>query len=403
MKIIPLSSVPLALLIMLVSPICGNAKEKDSVTIIKITDRSQIPPHLKIRKEAMTTPATDLKTKATAQGLDSSRIVKRSVKDLSEKPTSWGNLKLSKSVYGSYTDYILDYVKNYHKNHGSRITRIQSNNRGQFKLIENIMRKHSLPKEMKSLAVIESAMNCNAVSPVGAVGPWQFMEGTAKMLGLRVDGSLDERKDFYKSTNAAARYLKYLHGMFKDWFLVIAAYNCGPAPVLRNINSGLGRSFWDIKKKLPGETQNHVMAFIATTCYLDKTCNIMSFGAIPKDAKVPKADLSSLNKSFAKANYVTPTSKESDDTEIEEKEDVKKPQFSQSELDNMAVLKVKGTYKVAAVAKVLDEDPVRMARWNPSFDEDIKTASAPIQLRIPLNKLEKFIISKEQIIAESRK
>ena len=245
---------------------------------------------------------------------------------------------------------------------------------------------------MKSLAIIESALNCNAVSPVGAVGPWQFMEGTAKMLGLRVDASVDERMDFYKSTQAAAKYLKQLYGMFNDYLLVIASYNCGPAPVIRAINSGIGRSFWDIKAKLPRETQNHVMAFIATSIILDKTSNVLNFGNIPKGVKPPKADFSKLN-AFAS----------NDETGVEEKEDVQKPKFTQEEIDNMAVLKVKGNYRLTAISNILDEDLVRLKRWNPGFDENISTAQVPVQLRIPINKLEKFIISKEEIIAASIK
>jgi membrane-bound lytic murein transglycosylase D len=267
---------------------------------------------------------------------------------------------------------------------------MQSANKGYFKLIENIMKRYNVPREMKSLAIIESALSCNAVSPVGAVGPWQFMEGTAKMMGLRVDAQVDERKDFYKSTNAAARYLKQLHGMFHDWLLVIASYNCGPAPVLRAINSGSGRSFWDIKPKLPKETQNHVMAFIATSVFLDRFSNVLSMGEIPKGAKAPKADFSSLS------GFASPD-------EPGETKETQKPKFSQEELDQMAVLKVKGTYKLNAISKILDEDIVRLKRWNPSFDTDIVSSATPVHLRIPINKLEKFIIAKDQIIAESKK
>jgi membrane-bound lytic murein transglycosylase D len=361
---------------------CVTGFAKDSVTVIKI-DKSQIPQGVNIVK-APVNPASMMSPE------DSARFVKRKVKDFSEKPKTHGNFTVNKSIYGSYTDFIIDYVKNYHNNHGSRLARIQSNNKGYFKLIENTMKRYNVPREMKSLAIIESAMNCNAVSPVGAVGPWQFMEGTAKMLGLRVDGQVDERRDFYKSTNAAARYLKQLHGMFHDWLLVIASYNCGPAPVLRAINSGSGRSFWDIKPKLPKETQNHVMAFIATSVYLDKYCNVLGMGEIPKGAKAPKADFSSLQ-SFASADNG------------DETQEVKKPQFSQDELDQMAILKVKGAYKLAAISKVLDEDLVRLRRWNPDFDANVASSPNPIHLRIPINKLEKFIVDKDQIIAESRK
>lgn len=359
-------------------------KFKDSVVTIKI-DPSQIPKNANIVKEEKRSAASLMNAE------DSARFVKRKLNDYGEKPKTHGNFAVNKSIYGSYTDFIIDYVKNYHTNHGNRLQRLQTNNKGYFKLIENVMKRYNVPREMKSLAIIESALNCNAVSPVGAVGPWQFMEGTAKMMGLRVDGQIDERRDFYKSTNAAARYLKQLHGMFHDWLLVIASYNCGPAPVLRAINSGSGRSFWDIKPKLPKETQNHVMAFIATSVYLDRFSNVLSMGEIPKGAKAPKADFSNLN-GFVGVG-----------TNEEPADSKPKPKFTQDELDQMAILKVKGNYKLNAISRVLDEDIVRLKRWNPDFDETVMTSPTPIHLRIPINKLEKFIIGKDQIIAESKK
>jgi membrane-bound lytic murein transglycosylase D len=262
------------------------------------------------------------------------------------------------------------------------------------------MKRYNVPKEMKSLAIIESAMNCNAVSPVGAVGPWQFMSPTAKMMGLRVDETIDERRDFYKSTNAAARYLKKLHSMFNDWLLVIASYNCGPAPVLRAINAGKGRSFWDIKSKLPGETQNHVMAFIATSAILDKFTNVLSMGGIPRDAKLhSKGDKNNL----VKDNSAPNKSAIKDEIEVDEMEEVKKPQFSQEELSQMVILKVKGTYNLKTISIILDEDLVKLKRWNPKFDDEIKTSLVPIHLRLPTSKLEKFIIEKDNIVATSAK
>ncbi|MBU3677467.1 MAG: hypothetical protein FGM54_09875, partial [Chitinophagaceae bacterium] len=230
----------------------------------------------------------------------------------------------------------------------------------------------------------------NAVSPVGAVGPWQFMAGTAKHMGLRVDGRLDERRDFYKSTHAAAKYMKYLYEIFDDWLLVIASYNCGPAPVLRAINAGYGDSFWDIKARLPKETQNHVMAFIATTSYLDKQANPLAMGNVPKGARAPKADFSNLSTGFAMNEEASTT--------VENK-----PKFSKEELDQMATLKVKGAYKLDAISRVLDEDIVRLRRWNPDFDQSIIQANEPVKLRIPVQKLEQFIVSKDRIVAESKK
>lgn len=368
------------------------AYKKDSIIIITRPPTKERLAQIQARNDSI--------AKASAKkSADSSRFVTRAPKNIPEKSKGPTFFTVNQQVYGSFTDYITNYVKSYHAKHGVHITRLQSTNKAYFKLIDNVMKRYNVPKEMKSLAIIESAMNCNAVSPVGAVGPWQFMSPTAKMMGLRVDETIDERRDFYKSTNAAARYLKKLHSMFNDWLLVIASYNCGPAPVLRAINAGKGRSFWDIKSKLPGETQNHVMAFIATSAILDKFTNVLSMGGIPRDGKLTtKADKNSTVK-----NNSTTNQSSKDEMEADENEEVKKPQFSQEELSQMVILKVKGTYNLKTISMILDEDLVKLKRWNPKFDEEIKTTLVPIHLRLPTTKLEKFIIEKDNIVATSAK
>src|SRR5690606_10238465 len=90
------------------------------------------------------------------------------------------------------------------------------------------------------------------------------MASTARLMGLTVNKKRDDRQDLYKSTHAAAKYLTYLYDQLNDWLLVVAAYNSGPAPVLRAIERTGSNNFWDIKKHLPRETQGHVLAFIAT-------------------------------------------------------------------------------------------------------------------------------------------
>lgn len=376
-KIFIYTTFVLAFVLLANDAVFGGAR--DTITVISITDPALIPKNAIVQR-AVKIPA-----------FDSSRFIQKPITDKVEQVQLTANLIVNKSIYGTYTDYILDYVKNYHDSFGERILRIKSKNKGYFTLMENVMHRFGIPKEMKSLAIIESALNCNAVSPVGAVGPWQFMETTARELGLRVDRRMDERKDFYKSTHAAARYMKQLHGIFHDWLLVIASYNCGPAPVLRAINAGQGRSFWDIKPRLPKETQNHVMAFIATSALLDKVCNVLGLGEIPRNAKAPKADFTAFQ------------SHESSDVDVAETPDENKPKFSQEELDKMAILKVKGSYKITCIAKILGEDPVRLQRWNPTFDTEITSAATPVHLRLPIDKLEQFIIQKEKIMTESRK
>ncbi|MBI1193883.1 MAG: transglycosylase SLT domain-containing protein [Bacteroidetes bacterium] len=133
-----------------------------------------------------------------------------------------------------------------------------------FPIIEQELDKRNLPMELKYLAVIESALNTHAVSPQGATGLWQIMYPTAKGLGLRIDTYVDERRDPYAATDAGIDYLEQLYGIYGDWLLVIAAYNCGPGNVNKAIRKAGGkRNVWAIFDYLPKETRGYVPAFIS--------------------------------------------------------------------------------------------------------------------------------------------
>lgn len=132
-------------------------------------------------------------------------------------------------------------------------------------IFEEALERYGMPNELRYLPVIESALVPTAVSRVGASGLWQFMPATASGLGLEINSLIDQRRDPYKSSDAAARYLKQLYNTYSDWSLAIAAYNCGPG----NVNKALRRAgggkhdFWDIYPFLPSETRGYVPAFIA--------------------------------------------------------------------------------------------------------------------------------------------
>ncbi len=133
-----------------------------------------------------------------------------------------------------------------------------------FPIFEEILDKYDLPMELKYMAIIESALNASARSRANAVGLWQFMYGTGKMYKLEIGTFIDERRDPVKATDAAARYLSDLYKIYKNWHLVIAAYNCGPGNVNRAIRrSGGARDYWTIYYRLPRETRGYVPAFIA--------------------------------------------------------------------------------------------------------------------------------------------
>lgn len=131
-------------------------------------------------------------------------------------------------------------------------------------LFLDALNRYGVPEELKNLAIVESAMNPMATSRVGAAGLWQFMYSTGSDYGLEVNSVVDERRDAYKSTHAAARFLNNLHRTFDDWTLAIAAYNCGPGTINKAIaRSGGKRDFWEIYPYLPRETRGYIPAFIA--------------------------------------------------------------------------------------------------------------------------------------------
>ncbi|MDD6123802.1 MAG: transglycosylase SLT domain-containing protein [Bacteroidales bacterium] len=140
-------------------------------------------------------------------------------------------------------------------------------------IFEEALDYYGLPLELKYLPFIESALEPKAKSRAGAVGLWQFMLATAKRYDLTVNSLIDERQDPYKATWAAARYLRDLYGIFNDWNLVIAAYNCGPTNVSKAIHRAGGlHDYWSIYPYLPAETRGYVPAFIAANYIMNYYC-----------------------------------------------------------------------------------------------------------------------------------
>ncbi|MEM6772293.1 MAG: lytic transglycosylase domain-containing protein [Bacteroidota bacterium] len=133
-----------------------------------------------------------------------------------------------------------------------------------FPVFEYYLQKHGMPESLKYLAVAESMLVPGAVSGARAAGLWQLMPATAREMGLRVDGIIDERLDLYRSTEAAVLMLKSLHQQFGDWHLALAAYNCGPGRVRRAIRAAGGHTYYPkVKRFLPRESQKYVAAYVA--------------------------------------------------------------------------------------------------------------------------------------------
>lgn len=165
----------------------------------------------------------------------------------------------------------MKFVHAYIKNNDDCLLTVKHRSEGPFAIIDSVLNHYGLPLELKYLAVIESELKSTARSRVGAKGPWQLMPQTAHELGLKVNRRSDERVNYYKSTRAAARYLKDLHREFKDWLLVLAAYNGGPVPVYRAIHKAHSRNFWVLQRYLPRESRLHVKKFIATAYYFENS------------------------------------------------------------------------------------------------------------------------------------
>lgn len=265
--------------------------------------------------------------------------------------------------------YAENYMQDYLKMHGKYLLQLKSNSLSYFNYIDGILSQYGLPKELKYLAVIESNLKSNALSVAGARGPWQFMDYTARDFGLQVNHYVDDRTDYYKSTNAAARYLLSLYKDLKDWLLVIAAYNGGPGRVYSAIRKSGSRNFWNLQYYLPEESRNHVKKFIATH-YIMEASN--SGNALP-GTNFDYTGLKNGNGSNDKSSII---------------------QDSTSD-----VITISGRYIASIIAKNLEIAPKDFNDYNPGFDNTLATG-ASYQLRLPDDKMDLFISNKYLILNE---
>ncbi|MCW3109739.1 MAG: lytic transglycosylase protein [Segetibacter sp.] len=207
-------------------------------------------------------------------GFKSKTDIEDLTKSSSEKKSS-GKVPVKSLISGSTLDFSKPYaiqlnrkavpfVKKYIASEGARLEKMKIWGKGYFEMYDRILSDYGLPKELKYLSVIESDLISKAVSVSGAVGPWQIMAEEATRMGLRINSRVDERKNFKKSTHAAAKILKELYTQFNDWTLVIAAYNCGAGRVRKAIRKSGSRNFWYLQAYLPRETRCHVKRFMGT-------------------------------------------------------------------------------------------------------------------------------------------
>lgn len=250
-----------------------------------------------------------------------------------------------------------DFVKTYVTQNRTFLESLRDRNQSALQTIEHILEAHGLPVELKYLAIVESKLARRAVSPMGAAGPWQLMPVTARSLGLRVKGGVDERLDIRKSTEAAAKMLSRFHKEFGDWLLVIAAFNAGSGRMANVLRIQGGGDFWTVEKGLPKETRQHVRKYIATHYCLEGGGGVTT-GLMPVHPPIyalKPGDTDSLN--------------------------------------------IVGKYHSSVVARMLDMDPGLFDHLNPGFDS--RVGAEGFRLILPKERMQAFLSHRSKILEES--
>jgi len=146
-----------------------------------------------------------------------------------------------------------------------RFKRYLSRSTRYLPMMKSILREEGIPEDLAYLPMIESGFSMKAYSRSRASGPWQFIKGTGKRYGLKINWWVDERRDPVKSSHAAARYLKDLYEEFGSWSLALAAYNAGEGRIRRALKYTKAKDFWSVMRtmRIKPETKNYVPKFIA--------------------------------------------------------------------------------------------------------------------------------------------
>ena len=300
-----------------------------------------------------------------------SQLTKYGFKNLFNKYRYNSSLPYSSQVNPNAEVYMQDYLRS----HSSGLLKMKEWGMPYFNLIDNIFMQYGLPKELKYLAVIESNLSTAATSWVGAGGPWQFMPYTARDYGLVVNGANDERRDYSKSTHAAARYLLALYKDMPDWLLVIAAYNGGPGRVYSAMKKSGSKDFWSLQYFLPQESRNHVKKFIATHYIMEGNGEFTGGGA-------DQQSFATGNGSKGVSNIYTNTSNLTD----------AERQSTQTET-------ISGKFSSSVIAKNLSLDIRQFNKYNPDFDSRLGM-NGQFDLILPAEKMQLFLANKYQILNE---
>lgn len=238
--------------------------------------------------------------------------------------------RLNSPVTPKYDATVKEYIRRYVTNGYKDSEAMLGRSLVYFPIFEHYLSIYGLPQQLKYLPMVESNLRPHAVSQAGAAGLWQFMYRTGLELGLRMDDHVDERRDPYRSTEAAALYLSKLYHRFGNWELALAAYNCGPGNVRKAMKEGGSSNYWDIQHLLPRETQMYIPRFIAASYLAEnyffhkleplmpeydmqftkpiKVYSYTSFQQIATAACIPTSVIRKLNPGFVQG--IVPASKE---------------------------------------------------------------------------------------------
>lgn len=263
--------------------------------------------------------------------------------------------------------HVVPFVNDYLALESGEFEKMKTWAKPYFALFDNILAANAVPVQLKYLAVIESHLQSTLLSDKGALGPWQLMPEEAQRLGLAVRPGSDERTNYAKSTEAAAKLLKELYTQFNDWLLVVAAYNGGPGAVINAISKSGSNDFYKLEFYLPEETRNHVKKYIATHYYFE-----------------------------GGGGWTTLTADETKEKQMS----LLHQNTDSSAFANTAVIAINGRYNSVVIAQTLMMDIHEFNQLNPFLDNELAEGNT-YQLRLPETKIELFKAKKQQILQQS--
>ena len=274
-----------------------------------------------------------------------------------------------------YNTIVRRYILRYLYHSPKQVAGLLQKEQYYMPVFQDILSQYDLPYELAYLPVIESALNPNARSHMGAVGLWQFMPATGKKYGLEINSLVDERRDPIKSTHAAAKFMNALYDVFKDWNLVIAAYNCGPGNVNKAIyRAGGKRDFWSIYPFLPKETRAYLPLYIAAVYSM----NFAAYHGISA-----KEDPLFVVDSIPADSVLFP----------------ELVNLTTSEIVPTDTIVTSHRIHLLQVAEILDVPLPLLRQLNPQYARDIVPGNKEYAICLPLDKSGAFIERQDQILA----